>query len=196
MGLVASSCLLFLTIQCFETRFLTIWQVHSELRKWLHANTSSEVAATTRIIYGGLFLILSLIALDFVLCAVVIFSIRRQVKCIDLWIMWLTLAFAHIGHTQLVHIWAMLYDWNAFAYLSTSISFFFFSIYHLFSFPLIKRKIYIFGGHLASLKTWVYLSCGRTFWFSLDIKSENRNYVFCYQNFMEAIDVLYSHLSL
>ncbi|XP_041012590.1 triosephosphate isomerase, cytosolic [Juglans microcarpa x Juglans regia] len=28
-------------------------EVHSELRKWLHANTSSEVAATTRIIYGG-----------------------------------------------------------------------------------------------------------------------------------------------
>ncbi|XP_031256835.1 triosephosphate isomerase, cytosolic-like [Pistacia vera] len=28
-------------------------EVHSELRKWLHANTSPEVAATTRIIYGG-----------------------------------------------------------------------------------------------------------------------------------------------
>ncbi|KAJ0044489.1 hypothetical protein Pint_06318 [Pistacia integerrima] len=29
-------------------------EVHSELRKWLHANTSPEVAETTRIIYGGL----------------------------------------------------------------------------------------------------------------------------------------------
>ncbi|KAK3407586.1 hypothetical protein EUGRSUZ_J00008 [Eucalyptus grandis] len=28
-------------------------KVHCELRKWLHANTSPEVAATTRIIYGG-----------------------------------------------------------------------------------------------------------------------------------------------
>ena len=28
-------------------------EVHCELRKWLHANTSPEVAATTRIIYGG-----------------------------------------------------------------------------------------------------------------------------------------------
>ncbi|XP_059458048.1 triosephosphate isomerase, cytosolic [Corylus avellana] len=28
-------------------------EVHFELRKWLHANTSPEVAATTRIIYGG-----------------------------------------------------------------------------------------------------------------------------------------------
>ncbi|KAK3029728.1 hypothetical protein RJ639_039137 [Escallonia herrerae] len=28
-------------------------EVHSELRKWLHVNTSPEVAATTRIIYGG-----------------------------------------------------------------------------------------------------------------------------------------------
>jgi triosephosphate isomerase len=28
-------------------------EVHSELRKWLQANTSPEVAATTRIIYGG-----------------------------------------------------------------------------------------------------------------------------------------------
>ena len=28
-------------------------EVHSELRNWLHANTSPEVAATTRIIYGG-----------------------------------------------------------------------------------------------------------------------------------------------
>ncbi|KAF5453552.1 hypothetical protein F2P56_028449 [Juglans regia] len=27
--------------------------VHFELRKWLHANTSPEVAAATRIIYGG-----------------------------------------------------------------------------------------------------------------------------------------------
>ncbi|KAJ6892169.1 hypothetical protein NC651_025385 [Populus alba x Populus x berolinensis] len=27
--------------------------VHFELRKWLHSNTSPEVAATTRIIYGG-----------------------------------------------------------------------------------------------------------------------------------------------
>lgn len=36
--------------------FLTIWQVHSELRKWLQANTSPEVAATTRIIYGGIHL--------------------------------------------------------------------------------------------------------------------------------------------
>ena len=28
-------------------------EVHCELRKWLHANTSPEVAASTRIIYGG-----------------------------------------------------------------------------------------------------------------------------------------------
>ncbi|KAL5734703.1 hypothetical protein ACOSP7_032564 [Xanthoceras sorbifolium] len=28
-------------------------EVHFELRKWLHANTSPEIAATTRIIYGG-----------------------------------------------------------------------------------------------------------------------------------------------
>ncbi|CAL5322503.1 unnamed protein product [Camellia sinensis] len=28
-------------------------EVHAELRKWLQANTSPEVAATTRIIYGG-----------------------------------------------------------------------------------------------------------------------------------------------
>ncbi|KAL6980533.1 Triosephosphate isomerase, cytosolic, partial [Sarracenia purpurea var. burkii] len=28
-------------------------EVHFELRKWLQANTSTEVAATTRIIYGG-----------------------------------------------------------------------------------------------------------------------------------------------
>ncbi|XP_044471213.1 triosephosphate isomerase, cytosolic isoform X2 [Mangifera indica] len=28
-------------------------EVHSELRKWLHTNTNPEVAATTRIIYGG-----------------------------------------------------------------------------------------------------------------------------------------------
>ncbi|XP_044507482.1 triosephosphate isomerase, cytosolic-like [Mangifera indica] len=28
-------------------------EVHSEMRKWLHTNTSPEVAATTRIIYGG-----------------------------------------------------------------------------------------------------------------------------------------------
>lgn len=28
-------------------------EVHDELRKWLHQNTSPEVAATTRIIYGG-----------------------------------------------------------------------------------------------------------------------------------------------
>ncbi|EEF26832.1 triosephosphate isomerase, putative, partial [Ricinus communis] len=27
--------------------------VHFELRKWLHDNVSSEVAASTRIIYGG-----------------------------------------------------------------------------------------------------------------------------------------------
>ncbi|KAE8075680.1 hypothetical protein FH972_014374 [Carpinus fangiana] len=31
-------------------------EVHFELRKWLQANTSPEVAATTRIIYGGLFI--------------------------------------------------------------------------------------------------------------------------------------------
>ncbi|KAJ0031449.1 hypothetical protein Pint_13555 [Pistacia integerrima] len=35
-------------------------EVHSELRKWLHANTSPEVAATTRIIYGGISSYLSL----------------------------------------------------------------------------------------------------------------------------------------
>ncbi|KAG9454685.1 hypothetical protein H6P81_007589 [Aristolochia fimbriata] len=28
-------------------------EVHNELRKWLHANVSPDVAATTRIIYGG-----------------------------------------------------------------------------------------------------------------------------------------------
>ena len=31
-------------------------QVHFELRKWFHANVSPEVAATIRIIYGGLFI--------------------------------------------------------------------------------------------------------------------------------------------
>uniref|UniRef100_A0A5B7B5J4 Triosephosphate isomerase, cytosolic n=1 Tax=Davidia involucrata TaxID=16924 RepID=A0A5B7B5J4_DAVIN len=30
-----------------------VQEVHSELRKWLHVNTSPQVAATTRIIYGG-----------------------------------------------------------------------------------------------------------------------------------------------
>lgn len=28
-------------------------EVHSELRKWLHENAGAEVAATTRIVYGG-----------------------------------------------------------------------------------------------------------------------------------------------
>lgn len=62
-------------------------------------------------------------------------------------------------------------DWNAFAYLltwlkpdcATSTSFFF------FTFTLIKWKISIFSGHLASLKGWLYLSCGQTFWLFLDI---------------------------
>ena len=31
-------------------------QVHCELRKWLHNNAGAEVAASTRIIYGGMLL--------------------------------------------------------------------------------------------------------------------------------------------
>jgi hypothetical protein len=30
-------------------------QVHFQLRKWLHDNVGAEVAASTRIIYGGIF---------------------------------------------------------------------------------------------------------------------------------------------
>jgi triosephosphate isomerase len=29
-------------------------EVHAEIRKWLHDNASAEVAANTRIIYGGM----------------------------------------------------------------------------------------------------------------------------------------------
>ncbi|KAJ0101871.1 hypothetical protein Patl1_06398 [Pistacia atlantica] len=42
-------------------------EVHSELRKWLHANTSPEVAETTRIIYGGISFYLSFVLLLFIL---------------------------------------------------------------------------------------------------------------------------------
>lgn len=33
--------------------FPLLWQVHSELRKWLRDNVGVEVASSTRIIYGG-----------------------------------------------------------------------------------------------------------------------------------------------
>lgn len=44
----------------------SVQQVHCELRKWLHANTSPEVAAKTRIIYGGAVMNLDHIILLFI----------------------------------------------------------------------------------------------------------------------------------
>lgn len=41
---------------CVSYELFSKQQVHFELRKWLQANVSPEVAATTRIIYGGIFL--------------------------------------------------------------------------------------------------------------------------------------------
>lgn len=47
----------------FEVKFFhcIFKQVHSELRKWLHNNAGAEVAASTRIIYGGTSLLFGLL---------------------------------------------------------------------------------------------------------------------------------------
>lgn len=54
-------------------RFL--YQVHFELRKWLHDNVGAEVAASTRIIYGGILLLLV-----WILCLSYVFYLERSVK--------------------------------------------------------------------------------------------------------------------
>ena len=52
---VRSEALLLIVITWYENQYsLWLWtQVHDELRKWLAKNVSADVAATTRIIYGG-----------------------------------------------------------------------------------------------------------------------------------------------
>lgn len=50
----------------FFMQLFSVQQVHCELRKWLHANTSPEVASKTRIIYGGAVMNLDHIILLFI----------------------------------------------------------------------------------------------------------------------------------